>query len=76
LDEATSALDSMSELLVRQALERVMEDHTVIVIAHRLETVMMAQRVFLMDKGKLKELSRSSLLSTHKDSLSSAGLVI
>ncbi|VVB13120.1 unnamed protein product [Arabis nemorensis] len=76
LDEATSALDSMSELLVRQALERVMEDHTVIVIAHRLETVMMAQRVFLLDKGKLKELSRSSLLNTHKDSLSSAGLVI
>ncbi|CAH2074244.1 unnamed protein product [Thlaspi arvense] len=76
LDEATSALDSMSELLVRQALERVMEDHTVIVIAHRLETVLMAQRVFLLDKGNLKELSRSSLLNTHKDSLSSAGLVI
>ncbi|CAN8257222.1 unnamed protein product [Cochlearia groenlandica] len=76
LDEATSALDSMSELLVIQALERVMEDHTVIVIAHRLETVMMAQRVFLLDKGKLKELSRASLLNTHKESLSSAGLVI
>ncbi|CAN6875155.1 unnamed protein product [Brassica oleracea] len=76
LDEATSALDSMSELLVRQALERVMQDHTVIVIAHRLETVMMAQRVFLLEKGKLKELSRSSLLVTHKDSLSSAGFVI
>ncbi|CAN7069788.1 unnamed protein product [Brassica rapa subsp. trilocularis] len=76
LDEATSALDSMSELLVRQALERVMQDHTVIVIAHRLETVMMAQRVFLLEKGKLKELSRSSLLGTHKDSLSSAGFVI
>ncbi|CAH8379473.1 unnamed protein product [Eruca vesicaria subsp. sativa] len=76
LDEATSALDSMSELLVRQALERVMQDHTVIVIAHRPETVMMAQRVFLLEKGKLKELSRSSLLSTHKDSLSSAGFVI
>ncbi|KAJ0243968.1 ABC transporter B family member 29 [Hirschfeldia incana] len=76
LDEATSALDSMSELLVRQALERVMQDHTVIVIAHRLETVMMAQRVFLLEKGKLKELSRSSLLGTHKDSLSSAGVVI
>ncbi|XP_010490884.1 PREDICTED: ABC transporter B family member 29, chloroplastic-like [Camelina sativa] len=76
LDEATSALDSLSELLVREALERVMQDHTVIVIAHRLETVMMAQRVFLVEKGKLKELSRSSLLSTHKDSLSSAGVVI
>lgn len=76
LDEATSALDSLSELLVREALERVMQDHTVIVIAHRLETVMMAQRVFLVERGKLKELNRSSLLSTHKDSLTSAGLVI
>lgn len=45
-------------------------------IAHRLETVMMAQRVFLLERGKLKELNRSSLLSTQLDSLSSAGLVI
>lgn len=76
LDEATSALDSRSELLVRQALQRLTENHTVIVIAHRLETVLMADRIFLLSDGKLKELSRSSLLVDQHDSLSSSGLLI
>nr|XP_011467282.1 PREDICTED: ABC transporter B family member 29, chloroplastic isoform X1 [Fragaria vesca subsp. vesca] len=62
LDEATSALDSRSEILVQQAVERLMENHTVLVIAHRLETVLMAKRVFLLNNGKLEELSRSDLL--------------
>ncbi|XP_002530326.2 ABC transporter B family member 29, chloroplastic [Ricinus communis] len=77
LDEATSALDSRSELLVRQALQRLMENHTVIIIAHRLETVLMAKRVFSLENGKLEELSRSNLFSTaHSNSLSATGLVI
>ncbi|PON78012.1 ATP-binding cassette containing protein [Parasponia andersonii] len=76
LDEATSALDSRSELLVRQAVERLMGNHTVLVIAHRLETVLMAQRVFLLENGKLQELSHSSLLNNHYESLVSTGLVI
>lgn len=76
LDEATSALDSRSELLVRQAVERLMENHTVLVIAHRLETVLMAKRVFLLDDGKLEELNRSALLGDKPDSLLSTGLVI
>lgn len=76
LDEATSALDTRSEMLVRQALQRVMENRTVIVIAHRLETVLMAERVFLLNDGKLQEISRSSLLVTQHDSLASSGLVI
>ncbi|KAK4799670.1 hypothetical protein SAY86_025035 [Trapa natans] len=76
LDEATSALDSRSELLVRQALQRLMENRTVLVIAHRLETVMMAERVLLLSDGKLQELTRSSLLSHQKDILLSDGLVI
>ncbi|KAM5559422.1 ABC transporter B family member 29, chloroplastic [Rosa sericea] len=62
LDEATSALDSRSEILVRQAVERMMENRTVLVIAHRLETVLMAKRVFLLSDGKLEELTRSDLL--------------
>ncbi|KAJ0027283.1 hypothetical protein Pint_36035 [Pistacia integerrima] len=69
LDEATSALDSRSELLVRQAVERLMENHTVFVIAHRLETVMMAKRVFLLNEGKLEELNRPTLFSSKYDSL-------
>ncbi|XP_059595152.1 ABC transporter B family member 29, chloroplastic isoform X2 [Vitis vinifera] len=76
LDEATSALDSRSELLVRQAVERLMENRTVLVIAHRLETVLMAKRVFLLDDGKLEELNRSALLGGKSDSLLSTGLVI
>ncbi|KAH7680680.1 Peptide-transporting ATPase protein [Dioscorea alata] len=62
LDEATSALDSRSELLVRQALEHLMVNHTVLVIAHRLETILMADRVFLLSGGKLKVVPKSSLL--------------
>ncbi|KAJ0976717.1 hypothetical protein J5N97_012191 [Dioscorea zingiberensis] len=63
LDEATSALDSRSELLVRQALEHLMVNHTVLVIAHRLETILMADRVFLLSGGKLEEVAKSSLLT-------------
>ncbi|KAK9921302.1 hypothetical protein M0R45_029819 [Rubus argutus] len=62
LDEATSALDSRSEILVRQAVERLLKNHTVLVIAHRLETVLMAKRVFLLNDGKLEEVTRSNLL--------------
>lgn len=75
LDEATSALDSRSELLVRQAVERLMENHTVLVIAHRLETVLMAKRVLLLDDGKLQELT-PSLLGSHHSSQTFTGLVI
>ncbi|KAI3471925.1 hypothetical protein Pfo_028613 [Paulownia fortunei] len=57
LDEATSALDSRSELLVRQALQCLMRNRTVLVIAHRLETVLMAERIFLLNDGKLQQLS-------------------
>ncbi|XP_022767059.1 ABC transporter B family member 29, chloroplastic isoform X3 [Durio zibethinus] len=76
LDEATSALDSRSELLVRQAVERLMENHTVLVIAHRLETILMADRIFLLQDGKLQELARSTFLAGHHDSLMSTGVVI
>ncbi|KAL5067683.1 hypothetical protein RYX36_018570 [Vicia faba] len=76
LDEATSALDSKSELLVRQAVERLMENRTVLVISHRLETVMMAKRIFLLDNEKLEELPRSTMLNGHMDSLISSGRIV
>lgn len=63
LDEATSALDGKSELLVREALKRLMENHTVLVIAHRLETVQMADRVAVLDRGKLTEIPKSIFLT-------------
>lgn len=53
LDEATSALDAQSEHLVQQALERLMQGRTTLVIAHRLATIRNADRILVMEKGKL-----------------------
>ena len=53
LDEATSALDAMSERMVQQAMNRLMQGKTSIVIAHRLATVQHADRIVVMDDGKI-----------------------
>jgi ATP-binding cassette subfamily B protein len=53
LDEATSALDAESELLVQQALEKLMQGRTTLVIAHRLATVRNADRIVVMDAGRI-----------------------
>lgn len=55
LDEATSALDSESEALVQEALERIMKERTVFVIAHRLATVRKANRILVLEKGEIIE---------------------
>jgi ATP-binding cassette, subfamily B, bacterial len=55
LDEATSALDSESETLVQRALDKVMEGRTTLVIAHRLATVISADRILVFDHGRLVE---------------------
>jgi ATP-binding cassette, subfamily B, bacterial len=55
LDEATSALDAESESLVQTALSRVMEGRTTLVIAHRLATVLGADRILVLDKGEIVE---------------------
>jgi len=53
LDEATSALDAQSERAVQHALERLMQGRTTLVIAHRLATVLKADRIVVMDKGRI-----------------------
>ena len=56
LDEATSALDTKSEKLVQNALDNLMHSRTVLVIAHRLSTVINANKIIVLDKGEIKEL--------------------
>lgn len=64
LDEATSALDSESEVLIQDALWKLMESKTALVIAHRLSTIQKMDRIIVMDKGKIvKEGSHQELLT-------------
>jgi ATP-binding cassette subfamily B protein len=68
LDEATSALDAESERLVQDALDRLMEDRTTLVIAHRLATVRAAGRIIVMDEGRIVD------TGTHAELVSRGGL--
>nr|WP_246519960.1 ABC transporter transmembrane domain-containing protein [Ancylobacter lacus] len=68
LDEATSALDAESETLVQQALDRSMEGRTTLVIAHRLATVLSADRILVMENGRIVE------EGTHASLVARAGL--
>ncbi|MEM9630646.1 MAG: ABC transporter transmembrane domain-containing protein [Pseudomonadota bacterium] len=63
LDEATSALDAESENLVQQALDRLMLDRTTLVIAHRLATVLKADRIVVMEDGRIVESGTHAELS-------------
>jgi ATP-binding cassette subfamily B protein len=68
LDEATSALDAESEQLVQAALDRLMAGRTTLVIAHRLATVLMADRILVMDQGAIVESGR------HEELMRAGGL--
>ncbi|NLW47490.1 MAG: ABC transporter ATP-binding protein [Firmicutes bacterium] len=68
LDEATSALDTESEVLIQEALERLMKQRTSFVIAHRLSTILRADRIVVMNQGRIVE------IGNHQELLAKNGL--
>src|SRR5262244_3242447 len=67
LDEATSAVDTATELVVQQSLEKLLENRTTFIVAHRLSTIMRADRILVIDQGRIIE------RGTHRELVAAGG---
>jgi len=67
LDEATSSVDTESEMLIQQAIDKLISDRTSIIIAHRLSTISKASKIIVLDKGEIRE------MGTHEELLKLGG---
>ncbi|MEM7533959.1 MAG: ABC transporter ATP-binding protein [Chloroflexota bacterium] len=68
LDEASSRLDPVTERLIEQAVDRLLQDRTAIIVAHRLETVQRADHIMILDDGKIQELGPRQALADDPNS--------
>ncbi len=68
LDEATSSVDAEAEYLIQQALERVLENRTALIIAHRLSTIRNANKIIVLDRGRIAE------AGNHEELMQNGGL--
>lgn len=68
LDEATSSIDTETELLIQEAVERLMENHTSLIVAHRLSTIQNCDRIVVLHKGEIRE------IGPHEDLLKKKGI--
>jgi ATP-binding cassette subfamily B protein len=68
LDEATSSVDTETEILIQQAIEKLLVGRTSIVVAHRLSTIQNADKIVVMHKGEIRE------IGTHQDLLAKQGI--
>ncbi|WP_200906240.1 ATP-binding cassette domain-containing protein [Limnoraphis robusta] len=66
LDEATSSLDTVSESLIQEALDRLVQNRTTFIVAHRLSTIRKADRIVVLEKGKIIEVGNHEQLLEHQ----------